>query len=179
MQSGSVTPPGPLLTLGLGSRNGGCLWGSICWSLVCRGGLSLPGCTRMLGLPRVQSCSPRGEEAFLGRSCTCARAWVQAGETSLLALTGGGDLPHPSPGQKHRASPTSATAVFAQSDLPVPILLPLALLSATRPRPCPRPLVPLPVPGGAGRAAGRSRGSAPASPLLTARFFSMNGQTVG
>lgn len=74
----------------------------------------------------------------------------------MLVLMGGGDLPCPSPGQEHQASPSSTVAVFVQSSVP---LLILALPPPLQPRE-------------GSRAAGRS-------PLLTVRIFSMNAQTTG
>lgn len=104
-----------------------------------------------------------------------ARACCRQGQISLLTLSQG-NVPHPRPDQEHQATPTSVMTVFAQSDMHVPILPPPALLSAAHCRLCPRPLSPLPVPGRAGRLVGR--GSTLTKPLLTARFFSMNGQTI-
>lgn len=105
---------------------------------------------------------------------------MQAGETSVLALKVGVTCP-PRPSQKHQASPTSAMAVFAQNNLPVPILQPPALLFATPP---PQAMLKAPCPpacaGEGWQGCGQQeQGSGLASPLLTARFFSMNGQTVG
>lgn len=82
----------------------------------------------------------------------------------IVVLMGGEALSCPSASHEHQASPTSTTAVFVQSCLPLLTLHALAVPPPLQPCLCLR--------REGSRAAGRS-------PLLTGRIFSMNGQTTG
>lgn len=155
MQGGSVTSPGPLHILGLGSRNGRGVWRQ---HLPASGVLGVSPC---LG---AQGCSPDSEGAFLAQQDLHACLGVGATRGAF------------SSGREGWRGPAVLQAQVESIGHPPTPLWP-HLLRPICPQALPQAPSPLLVLGRAGRAVGR--GSALASLLLTARFISTNGRALG